>query len=302
MTTLRNRHELLATVPFLIGYHPSDSIVFIALREKSAGVAMRIDYPRDLMPEQFQIIAEHLIDQHADEVVVVLYHPDRGEPAPKLIETIQDQLAIAKVPIAEMISVIDERWRSIFCTDVSCCPPDGTPLANSLTLELMRNISLIPEIDYLDDAYRLAQQQGALAINDLIAEFRKKGSQTSIQTVALALARLQDLQVRDYALGVASDEIQGELMSIWAWLTSIAPRGYVAAPATLFAQLAYEQGQTTIALRGIERALDDQPAYELARLLRRTFAARWPVESFKSMRAELHPKICASLFGGDSKE
>jgi len=32
-------------------------------------------------------------------------------------------------------------------------------------------------------------------------------------------------------------------------------------------------------------------------LLRRVYCAGWPVESFAAMRAELHPKVCASLFG-----
>ena len=37
--------------------------------------------------------------------------------------------------------------------------------------------------------------------------------------------------------------------------------------------------------------------YPLAVLLRRVFFSGWPAQSFAAMRAQLHPKICASLFG-----
>jgi hypothetical protein len=45
-------------------------------------------------------------------------------------------------------------------------------------------------------------------------------------------------------------------------------------------------------------ALTDCPNYPLALLLRRVFCAGWPSSSFAMMRGELHPRICATLFGG----
>ena len=48
MTTLTSPHDLLAAVPFLIGYHPKNSLVVIALRDEAVGMAMRIDFPEDL--------------------------------------------------------------------------------------------------------------------------------------------------------------------------------------------------------------------------------------------------------------
>ena len=35
MTTLTSPHDLLAAVPFLIGYHQTNSLVVIALREEA---------------------------------------------------------------------------------------------------------------------------------------------------------------------------------------------------------------------------------------------------------------------------
>ncbi len=44
MTTLTSPHDLLAAVPFLVGYHPTNSLVVIALNGETIGMAMRIDY------------------------------------------------------------------------------------------------------------------------------------------------------------------------------------------------------------------------------------------------------------------
>ena len=43
------------------------------------------------------------------------------------------------------------------------------------------------------------------------------------------------------------------------------------------------------------RGLGDR--YSLALLLRRVFTAGWPPQSFSAMRAELHPKVVAGIFG-----
>jgi hypothetical protein len=45
MSTLTSPHDLLAAIPFLIGYHPSDSLVLVSLKADSVGMAMRVDLP-----------------------------------------------------------------------------------------------------------------------------------------------------------------------------------------------------------------------------------------------------------------
>jgi hypothetical protein len=60
--------------------------------------------------------------------------------------------------------------------------------------------------------------------------------------------------------------------------------------------MAYEGGDGALAQKALDRALDDDEHYPLAALLRRVFNAGWPPESFAAMRAELHPKVIASIF------
>ena len=94
-----------------------------------------------------------------------------------------------------------------------------------------------------------------------------------------------------------TDENKDELFNLWYWLMNLSPKGYIAPVACIFAACAYESGESELAHNGLLSALADCPNYPLALLLRRVFTAAWPADSFAMMRAQLHPKICSSLFG-----
>ena len=142
------------------------------------------------------------------------------------------------------------------------------------------------------------QRQGAEAITDFIADFAADGLCRDKKLLALVLVRLLDLQVRDFALGSVTDETSDTYFSAWRWLLRVAPEGYVAPVATLFAAVAYERGDGAIAHRALDRAEVDNPDYAMTGLLRQVFSAGWSPKSFAAMRAELHPKICDALFSG----
>jgi hypothetical protein len=99
-------------------------------------------------------------------------------------------------------------------------------------------------------------------------------------------------------MGLATVENKDELFNLWHWLMNLSPKSYIAPVACIFAACAYESGETELAHNGLLSALADCPNYPLALLLRRVFTAGWPADSFAQMRAQLHPKICTSLFGG----
>ena len=165
-------------------------------------------------------------------------------------------------------------------------------------LLLQDAISKVAEIDYESDQVLIQQRIGAVAVNDLVARFNELGESNDYELLALVLVRFKDLQVRDYAMGLATVENKDELFNLWHWLMNLSPKGYIAPVACIFAACAYESGETELAHNGLLSALADCPNYPLALLLRRVFTAAWPADSFAQMRAELHPKICSSLFGG----
>jgi hypothetical protein len=140
------------------------------------------------------------------------------------------------------------------------------------------------------------QQDGATAVIDLATKFAEGTGTHNRELIAQVIGRLSDIQVRDFALGSHDSESADVYWLMWGHLIRIAPAGFVAPVACLVSALAYERGENETAFAALTRALDDDPKYALATLLRRVFRAGWPIEAFAAMRKELHPKVCQGIF------
>lgn len=336
MTTLTSPHDLLAAIPFLIGYHPTDSLVIVSLKEDCVGMAMRVDYPITesvTSAEAFDALVYHLVREGAQGALIVAYVPEGRSDGVEILENISIALTRVEIPIRESLLIAGGRWRSVLCADQDCCPAEGNELpeitssrvaveqvadgrpmpygnregmADSIaSLPLANDVDFVTQvaqscIDPDSDQLQKAQRIGALAVLDLASRFISGSLGRDIagdqKLSAQVLASLCDIQVRDFALG-SHDEASIEIYwTMWRYLIRIAPSGFVAPVASLLAALSYEKGEGALAQRCLDRALADDPSYSLAGLLRRVFSAGWPPESFGAMRRDLHPKVCAGIF------
>jgi len=330
MTTLTSPHDLLAAIPFLIGYHPQNSLVLVSLKSDAVGMAMRVDLPSDIAIESYDLLASHFVREEAEAALVVAYADINSADPESVLINISAALVRAGIDIKESLIVRDNRFRSMLCTDVACCPPEGTQIPDLDTSRiaaehviaghpmpfenvdgLVQSIAAVPssfEIGWQDEVQKFwvssdveevqeLQRDGATAIIDLAGEYREGRGAEDRELVARVIGRLSDIQVRDFALGSHSEESADWYWSMWRDLLRIAPRGFVAPVASLYAALAYERGEGALAHKALDRALHDDDQYSLALLLRRVFTAGWPPHSFTAMRAELHPKVVAGIFG-----
>jgi len=140
------------------------------------------------------------------------------------------------------------------------------------------------------------RRDGVESMELLLDEFRIGRGPTDEMLVARVIGRMSDVQVRDYAMGVHQEDTYDLYFAMWRELLRLAPVGLVAPIACIVAAMAYENGDGALAQRALDRAIADDPSYPLAALLRRVFNAGWPPQSFAQMRAELHPKVIATIF------
>jgi hypothetical protein len=329
MTTLTSPHDLLAAIPFLIGYHPENSLVLVALKDDSVGMAMRVDMPTDIAPESYDLLASHFQREAADAALIVAYVDSQSDPEAVLINT-SAALLRAGISIKESLIVSDGRYRSMLCHDSECCSPLGSPIpdidSSRIAAEhviaghpmpfanvsgLVQSIAALPSA--MEESWQSEvrafwiesdsenlidlQRDGATAVIDLAGEYAQGRGAEDRELVARVIGRISDIQVRDYALGSHNEETADAYWQMWRELLLIAPRGFVAPIASIFAALAYERGEGALAHKALDRALADDERYSLALLLRRVFTAGWPPQSFSAMRAELHPKVVAAIFG-----
>ena len=332
MTTLTSPHDLLAAIPFLVGYHPSDSLVLVAIKEGIVSMAMCIDYPEPESSDTYDLLAHHIKLDGADASLMIAYVPDVKAELYQTGAEVLGYMAISLlkqgIEIRESIEVIGKQWRSVICEDLTCCPLAGNLLPDfessrvaaeqvmvgrSLPFidvsKLADSIAPLPNIgtEFIaqveswflsDDSSDLVEKQrdGATAVVDLGQLYEQGRGNSDPDLIAQVIGRLSDIQVRDFALGIHSEETLDTYWTLWRELLRIAPVGYVAPIASIFAAVAYESGQGALAHKALDRALIDNPGYSLALLLRRVFSAGWPATAFIQMREQLHPKVKAAIF------
>jgi Domain of unknown function (DUF4192) len=332
MTTLTSPHDLIAAIPFLIGYHPVDSLVVVSIKVNCIGMAMRVDYPIDLPTAAYDLLASHLHREGSTGALLVAYVPSGRRDGEAVLTDLAAALDRIDLKVDESLLIQDGRFRSTMCSDVQCCPSKGrdVPAIDSSRIAMehvvagrampFANLEALTEsisaLVIADDEKWIArvtkfavpeksddltnlQRDGATAVIDLAGEFALGRGGDDLELIARVIGRLSDIQVRDFALGTHTEEDIDNFFLMWRHLMRMAPPGFVAPIASLFAALAYESGDGALAHRALDRALADTTGYSLALLLRRVFTAGWPPESFAAMRRELHPKVCAGIFGLD---
>lgn len=131
--------DVLAAVPFVLGFEPTNSLVAISLRgrRQRVGLVMRTDYPEQADLEYFEIAAEnmvtHLRRDEARGVILISYPPASeidltGKPGDSALTILESVALQSGISVREALIVADGRWWSTRCQDGSCCPLTGTPL------------------------------------------------------------------------------------------------------------------------------------------------------------------------------
>lgn len=155
--------------------------------------------------------------------------------------------------------------------------------------ELLANLGTL-----VDNEDNTIQRNGASLVDGFFMSFNEVD--IDMETTADVLWYLTDIQVRDFALGILDKYNSVRTEQALLYLVEKAPTDskYISAPASLLAQLYYEQGKQGDAFLMLTNA---QPNYSLALLLDRVFKSGWDPKSFAKMREELHPKVVAGIFG-----
>lgn len=124
---LRGPADVVAVLPYQLGYHPQDSIVLIALHGRSVGLIERIDLPPPQDAEQVgSVLVAPLLADRPDAVMLVGYETAAGSSRLAL-DAVRRLATEADLQVLDRLVVRDGRWFAIDCAD-GCCPSDGAPV------------------------------------------------------------------------------------------------------------------------------------------------------------------------------
>ncbi|MDQ7907084.1 DUF4192 domain-containing protein [Phytohabitans sp. ZYX-F-186] len=298
---LRTPADLLGAIPFLLGFHPSDSVVVVGLRARHVVFAARGDLGEP--PGFVEYVTSVVMRQDVDCAAVVGYGSD--ERAREPVTAIRAALERHGVGVLDTLRVAGGRYWSYACPGDGCCPPEGTafdpvasPVAAAAThaghVALPDRDALVRQIEPVGGLTRESMRQateraatrlarhlassrpgdllgsravrrlGVAAVREAMRRHREGGHLTDDE-VAWLTVLLVHLPIRDYAWErVGADDWHLEL---WADVLRRAEPHLVPAPASLLAFAAWRCGQGALALAAVERAKRSDPAYSMARLL-----------------------------------
>jgi uncharacterized protein DUF4192 len=128
----------------------------------------------------------------------------------------------------------------------------------------------------LGAARHMIASEGLAAVSDMIALYRGGGSYTTDYQLAWLSVALKDLRVRDDAWARMEPKDSAAHRRLWTDVVRRAVPGHVAAPASLLAFVAWQEGNGALANVAIDRALADDPGYSMALLLRQVISAGAP--------------------------
>ncbi|RII09441.1 hypothetical protein DSC45_30650 [Streptomyces sp. YIM 130001] len=144
---LRSPAELADALPYLMGFHPDESVVLAATHgdEGALGGRVRLGLPESVedWPETAEQLANCLIKSGVrrgakpDAMVVYLCREPRDgqtgrqvmEYLRPLAEALGDACVAAGVPVSESLCLSGGRYWSYLCPDPRCCAPEGMPLS-----------------------------------------------------------------------------------------------------------------------------------------------------------------------------
>ena len=290
---MRRPADFLAVVPYLLGFHPAESLVVLLSREGRVVLTARFDLPgpgwsRPVLDQVLTLAAEH----HVDELVLVAYAAD-GPHGRRVLEELL-AAAPAQVALRDALLVSDGRWWSLTCS-AGCCPPTGTPfdpLEHPLAAEavyaglaarssraaveeqvhgpdeplLARLRSLVAQVR--SDVAPWDQPTAAACMAATVRQaVEHRDGEPDEATCALLAVLALDVAVRDVAWALMSRERVEDHRRLWGRVVALSPPEVASAPLGLLGVAAWISGDGALLNCCAERLERSDPGYTLGHLL-----------------------------------
>jgi hypothetical protein len=298
--------ELLQAVPYLVGFHPSESVVIVGLRERRVAVTARLDLA-DARAGGIGYTLAALARAGSTAAIGVIYaddmRPDDADERPwQLLECLQEHAAALDGVFEDVLLVAGGRWWSLLCAEPSCCPLEGQELpcgpsafATAATVEGMVALpdrgALEAVLEPAPDAEREALDAaiGAaerFAVHETV-QGRADRYTRSVKRAIFAAARasaapkwpglgdeelarfgaaLAVIGLRD-AMWLAIEANRIDGRPLWRELARRLPAPYDCAPLFLYGWAAWRDGNGALAGIAAERAIRSDPEYSASYLL-----------------------------------
>ena len=126
---------------------------------------------------------------------------------------------------------------------------------------------------------------------------------SAMHIAEVAVSANDYLQFRDFLMGVGyTEKPKDKVTTYLALLNDILDEHNAVPTITVLSSYMYEMNNKELAESYLEKALEIDPDYNLANLLRRVYDQGWPSETFVNMGKQLHRQVLNIIFQGLTRE
>ncbi len=309
LVRVRGPGDLVASLPALMGFHPSRSVVLLVLHGQRGRVrlTMRVDLPEPDQDEHWtevaRVLAAGACRAGGTHALLVCVDADSALTL-RAAEAIEQALEGTGVLLVDAVAVDAGRYRSVLCDDPVCCPPGGraVPGTSAATATAVLAGQVI-HASRSDLGAEIAPPEGAAAeraerVVRLMAAVLNSGS---VEVTPQALQRRLDRACEDAAAGAVrldqaamlallvgghcgrdltyqhlTTQPPGRHRALWSSVCRQVPRQYLTVPLVMFAYAAYLEGDGAAANVACEFGDALDPRHASVCLLRDVLAAAIP--------------------------
>lgn len=308
MIKLNDVGTLIASVPPMIGFPPTNSLVVLGVTEGRVSLTLRTDLPE---PDQYIPVALQLAsaiaNHRCDGAILIVFGGSTTKcnlPHTSLVSELEKRLS------ARDMRAFGSYWAAeaaagaawgCYCGDASCdragALPDPAETVIAATVAAEGHVTLASrdeladfvrpaaDVDLLRRAEMIERQvltwsrssaAGFALVRAAVAEFAKGQRALDDESIVGLSLALQDKRVRDAALSFAAGDDAAAGEALFLALTRECPSPHRAEAAVLAAFYTYLRGDGALASVVLDATLTTRPDHQFALLLRTALNAGIP--------------------------
>ena len=296
--TFRTPEDVLAAVPVLLGFEPSDSVVMLTFGGRETFHA-RVDLPPPRqLDEAVQLLWEPALVHGVEQVLFVVYST-RARLAEQLLDRLGERFASSGIRVVSFLRADGRHWF------LPGCP--GVPYDVGAHPFRVRSVVEGQVVSTSRDALaaRLAPGSGVGAVAEARTRVAAYDATESVASVWRALERgrlddddltgvlqgMCDLAVRDATWGSMTRDDAPHHVVLWTDAVQRSPDDLVGGPAAVLALAAWLAGNGALAWCAVDRCVASDPDNSLAALVGDLLSRAVPPSSWeRSWRGQAYPE------------
>lgn len=272
--TFRTPDDVLAAVPVLLGFEPSDSVVMLTFGGRETFHA-RIDLPRPTaVDEAIDLLLEPALAHGVQQVLLVAY-TDRPRYGARVLSRLSEAFWSSGIRVVRTLRADGRRYFEEkgpgVPYDISAHPflvravLEGQVVTGSRD-ELGARLAATPGVADVAAQVERVSPCDALEVAATVWRAVEAGRFEDADLAAVLLG-IRDLAVRDAAWASMTREDAGTHVTLWTDAVQRSPDGLVGNAAAVLALAAWLAGHGAMAWCAVDRCVESDPGNSLARLV-----------------------------------